>query len=386
MPELSVSNQIESGLNQINDQVKNALDKVNEEVQAHGKIGSENKKMLDTLTNEIKDISAQVLELEQSGTSERDIDNVVESIGAQFTGSDAYNSFKKGDTTKASFEVENNIQTGSDATVAPDRRTGIIGSALAPLRVTDVMASGTTTSNSIEYTRETVSANAASEKEEGDVAYDESDFGFELVTVPVRNVGTHIPISKQMIEDAPLVASYINGRLAYFVEFRKDRQALVGNGAGQSLNGIFNAGNFTPLAGATSGDDQYKNIRRAQAQVLLAHYAANAIMLNPADMANMDLIKGDDDQYISTNPRAQSVQTVWGLPVVETSAMPQGQFLLGAFNLASQFTSRAGTVIEMTDSHNDNFTKDMVVVKATARCAVEIYRPASLVGGALVTA
>lgn len=377
---------VENKLGEINSQLSDAIKAVNEEVTKHGKIGAANAKKLDGLTGSIEEVTARVLELEQAGTSQSDIEGAVASIGAQFTDSDAYEQFRDGNTTKASFSAENNAVVGSDVTVAPDRRSGVVGSALRKLRVLDVLPQGNTGSNSIEYTRETVFSNNAAETAEGpSAAYPESDITFELVTAPVRNIGHFIYVSKQMLEDAPTIASYVDGRLRYGVEYRKDLQALIGNGTGQNLSGLFASGNYTALAGATTGDKQHKNVRRAIAQVELADYSATAVFLNPTDCADIDLLTGSDEHFISTNPRAQNAKTLWGLPVIETNAMTAGQFLVGALDMAAQFTNRRGVIVEMSESDNDNFTKDMVTLKATARAALEIYRPASLVGGALVT-
>lgn len=384
MPEATVTQEIEKGLKSINDQVTNAVNKVNEEVQAHGKVGVKNQEALAKLTGNIEEITARVLEVEQQGTRQQDVENAIKSVGAQFTDSDVFNSYKSGNTTKASLDIKNNIQTGSDVTVAPDRKDNVVGGAFRKLRVLDVLQKGTTTSNAIEYTRENVYTNGAAEKAEGNTAYGETSITFELKTATVRNIGTHIPISKQMLEDAPLVASYINGRLIYGVQFRKDLQALAGNGTGQNISGINVAGNHVALAGTSAGDGHFKNVRRAIAQVDLADYMANAIILNPEDCANIDLETGSDDHFISGNPRLQQVKSLWGLPVIETNAMAKGKFLLGAFDMACQWTERRGVMLEMSDSHDDNFTKDMVTLKATARAALEIYRPASLVGGDLV--
>lgn len=378
-------NDVENALASIDKKVTEAIQKTNEEVQAHGKIGKKNEQVLDRLSNEIKELTASVLELEQRGTSQNDINNNIKSVGAQFTDSDTFKSFQAGNSTKATFEVENNSQLGSDATVAPDRRGGVVSGAFRKLRLMDVMPQGSTTSNAIEYTRENLFDNKAIEVAEGKFAYPESDITFELVSVPVRNIGHVIPISKQFMEDAVAVASYIDGRMRYGVEFRKDQQALTGNGSGQNLNGIFNTGNYINIAGASEGDKQYKNIRRAIAQVELADYSAEAIILNPADCADIDLIEGTDGHFISANPRIQSIKTLWGLPVVETNAMPAGKFLLGALSMAVQFTTRRGVIVEMSESDGENFKQDMVTLKASCRGAVEIYRPASMVGGDLIT-
>lgn len=384
MPELI--QEVQAKLETINTDVKNALQSVNEEVEKHGKIGTENAQKLDALTGSIEEVTARVLEMEQAGTSRDDIAGAVQSVGSQFVESPAFASYRDGATSKASMDVQNNLQVGSDTTVETDRRDGIMSPAIRPLGVRDMLSPGQTTSSSIEYLRELAFTNKAAEKEEGDFSYPESDITFRLVQAPVRNIGTFIPITKQMLDDAPTVASYINGRLTYGVHYRADSQTLIGNGVGQNLSGLLRPGNFTPLAGSASGDDPHKNTRRAMAQCEEADYSATSIMLNPLDAADIDLIEGDDGHFkVGTSPRLQSVPTLWGLPVVRSNAVPVGRFLLGAFKIAAQFTERRGVLIEMSDSDGSNFTKDIVTLKGTMRAAVEIWRPASLIGGSLIT-
>jgi HK97 family phage major capsid protein len=56
--------------------------------------------------------------------------------------------------------------------------------------------------------------------------------------------------------------------------------------------------------------------------------------------------------------------------------------LVGAFAQASQIWRRRSVTLAVSDSHNDNFGKGILVIKATSRLAVTHYRPA---GYALVT-
>lgn len=379
-----LNQQVSEQLKQINAKLSQQIEAVNVEVKAHGKIGNDNKQALGTLENQIKEATARVLELEQAGTSERDVNNAISSVGAEFTDSQAYGDFTAGNTTKATFTAaENNAVTNDEAATYSDRRSGVVGLATRRLRVLDVLPKGSTSSNSIEYTREKLWDSKAAETAEGPAtAYPESAIEFEVVSTPVRNIGHFIYASKQMLEDNQAIASYIDGRLRYGVEYRKDLQALVGNGTGQNLSGLFKTGNYT--ATAHSNKDVYTTIRKSMAQLELADYAATAIILNPMDCADIDVLAATDGHFLSANPRQQNAKTLWGLPVVETNAMPQGKFLMGAFDMASQWTERRGVVVEMTDAHADTFTKDMVTIKATARAALEIYRPQSLVGGDLV--
>ncbi len=381
---MDFNKEIQASLDGIKTEVNNSISSVNEEVAKHGQIGTQNKQRLDEISNKIEEVTANILEMQQKGTSQKDIENTITSVGAEFTDSDSFKNFVGGSSSKAKFETQANLQIGDGNTVERERRPGIDPLASPSLGVRDVMGAGNTASNSIEYIQELGFTNNAAETQEGDFSYPESDITFSPKVVPVRNIGHYIPITKQMLEDAPVVASYINGRLTYGCLLRADTQALNGDGAGQNLLGMRAAANHTAYVG-DPGDDGIGSIRKAMAQLELAEYPANAVIMNPIDVTTIDLTKATDESYVAANPRTSNTPQIWGLPIVKSTAMPVGQFLIGAFNLATQFTTRRGVVVEASESDSDNFTKDIVTLKATMRGAAEVYRPESLVGGLLVT-
>jgi hypothetical protein len=69
-------------------------------------------------------------------------------------------------------------------------------------------------------------------------------------------------------------------------------------------------------------------------------------------------------------------QTLWGLPVVLDTTRPAGTALVGVFGggQAIHVVARQGMEIAMSDSHDANFTKDIIVMKATVRLGLPIYR------------
>jgi len=71
-------------------------------------------------------------------------------------------------------------------------------------------------------------------------------------------------------------------------------------------------------------------------------YMATGIVINPADLDKMGLIKATDDQYVGVARDAFGRITVNGLPIVTSTFMPAGQFLVGDFQMAvalSEYTS-----------------------------------------------
>ena len=302
------------------------------------------------------------------------------SIGASFVKSTEFQKFKSGESQKARHELKSTT-LGSDATVAPERLAGVVGGAFRSLRLRDVLLSGTTASNSIEITRELEYTNAAAETAEGE-AKPESDVDFELVTVPVRTVAHWLKVSRQFLDDAPAVASFIDQRLRYGVEKRIDSQLLAGNGTAPNIGGLTRLGNhsaFTPEAGESAID----SVNRAIYAVWAADYAPTAVILNPADWGKIEREIGTDGQYLLGDPKAGALAQIWGLPVVLTNAMTAGKLMVGAFDIAAQVFNRQGVAVEASESDGDNFTKNLVTLRAEARLALAVYRPASVVYGDL---
>jgi HK97 family phage major capsid protein len=339
---------------------------------------------------EIEVIGKRVLELEQKTS-----DDVVrgkespKTLGQLLLASDAFKSFQAGTASKVRVELKNTIigQEGSPLensnTIVPSQRlAGIVPGAFRSLRVRDVLPSGTTSSNLVEYTRELAFTNGAAERNEG-VQKPEAGLTFELVQAPVKTVAHFLKLSKQVMDDAPALQSYVDNRLRYGVELRIDNQLLNGNGTNPNISGMTDSGNFTAFT-PESGDTPIDSINRAIYEVAGADYQATAIILNPADWGAIERVKGDDGHYVFGNPGMLMGPTLWGLPVVVTNNMTPGKFMVGAMDIAYQVWNRQGVTVEMSESDGDNFQKNLVTVRAEARLALAVYRPASVFYGDLV--
>ena len=340
------------------------------------------------LVTKCTDQAARLHDIEQRMT-----ENVIKgkechkTVGAMFVESESYKQYAAGSTTKARVETKNTIigQTGaglSDSTlVAPDRLGWIVSGAYRLPKIRDAIPAGVTNSNAVEYTRELAYANNAAETAEG-AAKPESSLTFELVSTPVRTVAHWIKASRQVLDDSPALQSYIDTRLRYGVDHRIDDQLLNGNGTGQNLSGMMAAGNHTAYT-PTAGDTPLDSINKAIYQVWQADYAPTGIIMSPADWGAIERLKSDGT-YVISNPIDGAIRhNLWGFPVIVTNAMQAGKFLVGAFDIAYQAWYRNGTVIEMSESDDDNFQKNLVTIRAESRLALAVYRPAAAVGGNL---
>lgn len=373
-------------------QVVEAIEKKQSEIDSMLKsAGAESKSAVEAAEKAAKELKAmgdRLLEIEQKQAEGiKKGYEMPKSLGESFASSEEFKAFVEGRTSKARLEVKNTItgQSGSpaansDTIVAPQRQVGIVSGAFRTLRIRDVMPSGTTSSNLVEYTRELAFTNSAAETAEG-ATKPEAALTFELVSAPVKTIAHWLKLSKQVMDDAPALASYVDTRLRYGVDLRIDQQLLNGNGTGQNIGGLAKAGNHTAFT-PSSGDNAIDSINRAIYAVAAADYNATAIILNPADWGAIERTKTNDDAYVFGAPQ-KLAPTLWGLPVIATNTMTAGKFMVGAFDMAAQVWNRQGTVVEMSEADDTNFQKNLVTVRAEARLALAIYRPASIQYGNL---
>lgn len=356
------------------------------------------KAALDELTKSVKDktdadtkLVERMDQIEAKMARSADNDNFEQkSVGQQFIETEAFKALAvKQSKGKADLELKAittgsaTVGTGTDGSTSlvPSHRVQeIIGPARRMLTIRDLLAAGSTTSGIIQYVRETGFTNAAAPVAEG-AAKPYSDLTFEQYTTPVRVIAHMFKASKQILEDAPMLASYIDTRARDGLADVEEAQLLRGNGTGQNLDGLIpNATAFdTDLV--ETGDTKIDILRRAILQVRLAEYRATGIVMHPSDWADIELIKETTGGYVWSNPTINNGQNLWGLPVVDTTVMNEGEFLVGAFARAAQIFDRWQARVEVSTENADDFEKNLVSIRAEERLALAIYRPESFVHG-----
>ncbi len=363
--------------------------KAEEEIKNAGKVGIDTQASIDKLGEQQREVADRLLALEQSGPQNQEGEATI-SMGRQFTDSDGYKNFIGGHQSKTRVEVQNNTSTGSDVTVAPDRKPGVVAGAFQPLSLENLFPSIPTTSNAIEFTREATFVNNAAETAEAGTK-PESDITFELVNMPVSTVPHWTKISKQLAADAPALAAYINLRMVYGVNRRVETQLGAGNGTAPNLSGILDTGNFT-AHGYADGDlgtvlKKLVLIRKMIADAHVNGFPADAILLNPVDCAQIDV-----DLFTSTSNATRfgvnslGQPTLFGLPVFESVGMTADQVAVGAFKMAGTIHNRQGVVVELSESDGDNFIQNLITIRAERRLALTIEQPQAILAGDLTPA
>ena len=369
--------------------IKTFAEKAGEEIKSHGKILDDTKTILDGLVKSGLDLQDRLNDVEQKLTRRSAAnDEGVKSIGEQFTDGDDFKGLaEKGrGVARMRLKAVTSITSATTGTggvgvaIEPTRVPGIIQGPDRPFTIRDLIMPGRTNSNAIEYVRESGFQNMAAPVGET-LAKPQSDLSFELITTTVKTIAHWFRASKQVLADIPLLQSYIDGRAIYGLKYVEENQILAGNGTGQNLLGLIPQATQFNEALRQAGDTKIDLLRRAILQVRIAEYRASAIVLNPVDWADMELAKDSTGSYIWVNVQEGGQPRMWRLPVVDTNAMPQGEFMVGAFDMAAQVFDREDANVEVSTEDADNFTKNMVTIRAEERLALAVYRPQSFVHG-----
>ena len=385
-------------------EIKSALDKISDQVKEHGEkavaeakrgvdMSAKAKETVDELLVKQSELQTRLLAAEQKlDQGSKAVKDQHMSAGHEVITSDAFKQYlANGDFRKGlSMPVKAIVNIGSGPTSAgvliqPDRLPGILVAPDRRLTVRDLLTPGRTASNLIQYVRETGYQNMAATVLEGGLK-PKSDISFDLVATSVVKIATYVKASTEILQDAPMMQSYIDGRLRYMLSYVEEAQLLNGSGVGNNLNGINTQATPYVAAFAVAGATRIDVLRLALLQSELAEFPATGIVLHPADWTAIELIKDTTGGYIFANPQSLAQPALWGRPVVGTQAMAQDNFLVGAFKLGAQVFDRQQSNVVVATENEDDFIKNMVTILAEERLGLAVYRPQAFVKGDLTPA
>ena len=276
-------------------------------------------------------------------------------------------------------------QTSAGALVQEDWRGLQVGldAFQRPLRLRDVVTPGTTSSDTVKYARITGTTNNAAPVPEATATSGtsgtkpESGLTLAEVTTPVKTIAHWIPITKRALSDAAQVRTLIDAFLRYGLEEELEDQMISGDGTGENFEGL---ANVSGIQAQPFDTDALVTTRRAKTLVrTVGRSVANAYLINPVDLEDIDLLKDGNEHFYFGGPAAAGgAQTLWGVPVVETEAVPAGTAYVGDFRKAILW-DREQASITVSDSHADFFVRNMVAILAELRAAFGVLKPNAFV-------
>lgn len=299
-------------------------------------------------------------------------------LADSFVKSPAFKDYSK--SARRSPEVELQTKAILDTTAFPVtsvRSNLMLGLPTRRLVVADLMPNGSISQPRFLYVEETVATNGAAFVAEGGTK-PESALQFAERSADVRKIATVLPVTDEMFEDAPLMRSYVQGRLVQFLQLAEENALLNASGVAPNLLGLLNNPNIGTLnKGADSIPDAlYKATVKIEIDSQLS---ASGIIMNPLDWQTVRLSKDNQGQYLFGSPMAGDIERIFGYPVIKTVAMAQGTALPGAYDLAAQILRRSGIAFAVATEHADFFIKNQLMLRVEERLAFPVYRPQAFV-------
>ncbi len=249
-----------------------------------------------------------------------------------------------------------------------------------------IISQRTTTSDTVEFVRQTAKVTQAAPVPESNVTdysgatgevsgeKPEGTMTFEKVTEVVRTIAVWIPATKRAIADAGQLMGIIDNELTDDLEEDLEDEMVAGAGTGEHFTGILNTSGILSQAWDT---DLLTTIRKARTALrVVGRSRPTALLLHPNDAEAIDLLTDNEGRYYYGGPADGNVQQVWRVPVVECEAVPEGTGLMGDFRKAVLW-DREQSTIQVSDSHADFFIRNMIAVLAEMRAAFGVIRPSA---------
>ncbi len=391
---------LDDGLKTLDERLENKINEYAAKVDSGEAVSSELKAELSALGKEytasmakLKELNDTVTVMQQEGVKITE-KPVFKSLGAQFIEHESFKNFIDGKQNKCRVDFQNNTIIGEGGSpqnptndiVPLQTMPGIVGGAFRNLRIMDILPRGVATGNTIHYTKEELFTNNAAETSESGQK-PETVLTFEGADTPVRTIAHFIKVSKQVLDDAPALQSYIDARMSYGVNLRVESQVLNGDGVSPNLSGITTTGNHTDLT-VVSGDNDFDAANRAKYQVSSADYMADVYIINPADWGRMERLKvgTGDDRYVGADGAINYINggltaTLWGLPVVLSNSMAAGTFTCTSL-AALMYWEKQQTTVELFDQNEDDVEHNLLTVRGETRGAFTVFRASAVIVGA----
>ncbi len=263
-----------------------------------------------------------------------------------------------------------------------------------PLSIRQLVASGSTTSDTIEYVMwATVTNNAAVVPEAtSSAAIDgttvtnaigglkpQSTFSFTRGSTTVKTIAHWIPITKRALSDAAQIRTMIDSFLRYGLEEELEDQLINGSGSGENFLGLNNVSGIQTQAAPSGGADNLDVLKKARTKVMIGGRATpTAYVMNPLDWEKVELMRNDNGDFYGSGPFSLTGPHLWGLPVVQSEAVAAGTAWVADWNYAVLY-DREQASVQATDSHADFFVRNLVAILAEMRAAFAVLRPAAFV-------
>ena len=376
--------------NEYNTELKSYIDTLEKNVD-----GKANKDELEKAVNELKSIQMEqmntlnksieamgikIIALNEADKKKRgeESDSLKEGLSKNIENLKSLKNSKSGEfsfTVKVVGDMLISTNVSGGNVPVEQRIPGLNTIASRQARLMDLVSTGSASSNLISWVYQANKDGAAGGTDEGALK-NQIDFDLVVASQEVVKRTAFIKVSTEMLDDIDFIETEIRNELMRELLKDVENTAYEGNGTAPAMNGVyttataFAAGTF---ALTVDNANEVDVLVVAANQIKIAeHGTPTAILMHPSDVTKLKLVKvtTTDKRYVERLALIGGSLSMDGIPIVETTLVTAGTFLIGVFPLATLYTKN-NVRIEIGLDDRD-FVKNMRTILAEFRGAMVV--------------
>ena len=341
--------------------------------------------------DEVAKLQQRILMLEQKGAKLMQVEQpkIRLTKGAEFVNSNAFKNFEKSnfkghmsyEFTKATPLTNDLGSAYSVGTIGGVSDQGFVEDPKAILNIENLFAHAPIADNTFLYMPLTVTGNAGFIAEGADKP--ETTFNVTAKTGQVKTIATWTKVSEQLFSDKSQLINILDNNLTHAVDVTVQNQLISGDGTGEKLSGISKVGNFTDyVTGSGTATNTIDLLRNVAFKMRGANIDNLTILINWTDWSALLGLKSTSNEYLINGILDPVKQTIYGIPVVLSSAITAGKFAMGNFKMGGIVFDKTAMGLEI-DRTGDDFTKNLITIRAERRLGFAVVQPKAICYGDL---
>lgn len=200
-----------------------------------------------------------------------------------------------------------------------------------------------------------------------------------MTILTAKKIAVTTPLDDEIIQDFDTFRQYVQTELPNLIIDQENYQLLNGDGVDPDLLGLLNQSGI--LTRAKGSEIQIDTLQSAMADLRVGatYVGADNIVIHPTTWSKIVQLKDSTGKYyLDPNPTAEEASSLWGVPVLQTTAIAQGTALVA--NLAQGVTGfvRQGLILNSSNSNNDDFQRNRTLFLAEERLNIGVQRPSAI--------
>jgi HK97 family phage major capsid protein len=286
--------------------------------------------------------------------------------------------------TPSLFETKSTVT--STGLFAADAAAAVNGAGRFTYMLRDIFRSTPAGAGSVFNVRTTVeSTSPTSQAAEGDTKA-ESSYTLTGDTITIPTIAHFVNVSRQALDDVVGLGEFLRSTLIWGLHREAERQMLAGAGVSGVMSGIITtAQSFDSTILVASQGWQIADVLAAAAcQLSEDGYNPDFFVISPRTWLRAILTKDSTGQYIIGGPQSAVTKQMWSMKAVVSDQLTANQFVVGDSS-AALIRPRMEAQIDISDSHDQNFVKNLLTLRAEERLVLQKLRPDGFVYGAPTT-